>query len=77
MTAAWRVRCSVAGCGRDDVYAKGLCKLHYERQRQGRMLEGRVRGQPWACVECGAAAIARDRCERHYKRLWRRETGKP
>jgi hypothetical protein len=35
-------KCIVRACGR-VVYGKGLCRGHYERQRRGRPLEGRIR----------------------------------
>ncbi len=37
--------CKLAGCGKDH-YAKGLCRLHYQRQWAGVPLEGsKIRGE--------------------------------
>lgn len=69
----WKPRviwnCSI--CGRPG-YAKGLCASHYEQKRLGRTPAHR---QAPTCVVpgCYRDSYCKDRCQKHYRRMWRRE----
>ena len=64
--------CTVPGCDR-PAHAKGLCRAHYDRRRDGASLDAPVRAyrQPKATctVEgCPRGAVARGLCGAHYQR---------
>lgn len=71
--------CSVKDCSARH-FAKGLCKRHYQRQQQGRPLEGPFleqkfhRGDPCIVGGCGRPSWAAGLCPTHQSRLWRRGT---
>jgi HNH endonuclease len=65
--------CEFDGCDRVH-YARGLCNLHWQRQRAGRRLDAPVRlvavTVRFCRVErCDRVAIARGYCSPHYRRV--------
>lgn len=65
--------CNVAGCGRTHS-AKGLCNLHYLRQKNGTPQDAPVRPGAQASMRCSGAGCDRDAksrglCHRHYQRM--------
>lgn len=75
--------CSVNGCGQ-PVYARGLCKTHYDRVRESGGFEDHPRVRRSyngaTCAICGeflsrAKNSARGLCSMHYRRL--RKHGDP
>jgi hypothetical protein len=65
--------CSVEGCT-ECVYAKWLCRKHYERQRTGRDLQLETyinKGRVCAVEGCERGAKALGLCASHYSRFAR------
>ncbi len=61
-------RCRVETCG-GYVEGRGLCKLHYERERAGIPLDGTRRTDRRCLVEgCERAHLAKGLCVMHYQR---------
>ena len=65
--------CSVEGCGRVRC-AKGLCKLHWERQKRGKPLDLPVKVEvsrvgPCLVEGCERRRNARGYCSTHYARM--------
>lgn len=66
--------CSHGTCG-DVVLAKGLCKLHYHRKRQGAPTEGPRRNystgpRAWGFVALATQPITSSGAHQRVKRLW-------
>lgn len=66
------MKCSVEGCDR-DVYARGMCTKHYQRERSRQHVAGTwqniIRTAPSVCtVEgCDNKAKSRGLCSKHYQ----------
>lgn len=71
-----RLPCSVEGCSRISA-ARGLCQVHYERQRHGLPVNAPIierrpqKGRTCSVEGCGKDCKAKDLCETHYKQLLR------
>lgn len=64
--------CSVDGCER-PCSSKGLCRRHYERNRQGLPNEPQMRQRPTGLCsvsECSVPAKVKGMCRPHYSRQW-------
>ena len=61
--------CEWPGCDR-HIRAKGLCVVHYERQKQGRNMDAPIRGSILFCTwpGCERKHDAKGLCGVHYKR---------
>lgn len=72
--------CSVEDCDRSH-YAKGMCHLHWQRQKKGQPFEAPLRGSIEECsIEgCGKGGkITRGLCRTHYTRWFARQRyGRP
>lgn len=70
--ASWAgVTCSVDGCDR-EVTAKGMCSLHWQRDRRGipvtALVKNRNAGKPCAFADCEKPSRKRGWCVGHYTR---------
>ncbi len=64
-------RCRVEACGR-YVEGRGLCKLHYNRDRADIPLEGRERRERRCSLDgCEKTHLAKGWCQLHYARVCR------
>ena len=68
--------CSIDGCERTNIFARGMCNSHYKRwSRYGDPTAGQAFRTPradWCSVEgCGRPARTREWCGKHYMRLRR------
>lgn len=66
--------CSYGDCG-DDVLAKGLCKLHYHRQRTGKPMDGPKRSystgpRAWGFEELASKPITTSGAHQRVRRVW-------
>lgn len=62
------MECSFEGCSR-DVYAKELCRPHYEQRRVGKDLRPLYETRPAVCVfgGCERSVYCKDLCKPHYE----------
>lgn len=58
--------CSAESCNR-DVRAKGMCLMHYKRDRYGWVGRDEVRPAKPVCEFCERPVLARGWCNRHYR----------
>jgi hypothetical protein len=70
-------QCKVEGCERPYL-ALGHCRLHYQRQREGRPMDGVKPVEPardCSISECPRPVTKRGKCEYHYRRGIRETKG--
>lgn len=66
-------KCEVDGC-EFAIYAKGLCKCHYNQIKNYNRITKPSKGNPY-CIVCGERVFRNDYCSKHYSRFF--YTGDP